>query len=172
MDAAIRVLGTGGIRALTHRAVDAEAGLPSGSTSNHFRTRDALLRGVVERLADVDRAEWEHMAAQLRPRDIREFVDVIAMLIEAMTGPARAVTIARYALFVEAALHPELQATVARNAQAIASWGAGWLAAVGAPDAARRIGLVIAYLDGVILHQIAYPDPDLDVRETLTALLT
>jgi hypothetical protein len=24
----------------------------------------------------------------------------------------------------------------------------------------------------VILHQIAYPDPNLDVRETLTALLT
>ncbi len=43
LDAAICVLGESGIRGLTHRAVDAAAGLPAGSASNLFRTRDALL---------------------------------------------------------------------------------------------------------------------------------
>lgn len=42
-DAALAVLAAEGSRGLTHRAVDEAAGLPSGSTSNHFRTRSALL---------------------------------------------------------------------------------------------------------------------------------
>ena len=53
-DAAITVLARTGMRGLTHRAVDAEAALPAGSTSNHFRTRRALTIGVVDRLAERD----------------------------------------------------------------------------------------------------------------------
>ena len=41
--AAVRVLATGGLRGLTHRAVDSEAGLPQGSCSAYMRTRLALL---------------------------------------------------------------------------------------------------------------------------------
>jgi hypothetical protein len=43
LDAAIELLGTEGLRALTHVRVDLRAGLPKGSTSNYFRTRAALL---------------------------------------------------------------------------------------------------------------------------------
>ena len=38
-DAAIAVISGSGMRALTHRAVDAAADVPSGTTSYHFRTR-------------------------------------------------------------------------------------------------------------------------------------
>ncbi|HEX5290102.1 MAG TPA: TetR family transcriptional regulator, partial [Streptosporangiaceae bacterium] len=38
LDAAIQVLGERGIRALTHRAVDAEAGVAAGSAANYFPT--------------------------------------------------------------------------------------------------------------------------------------
>ncbi|HEX5919668.1 MAG TPA: TetR family transcriptional regulator, partial [Nocardioides sp.] len=38
LDAALELVGTQGMRGLTHRAVDAAAGLPAGSTSNYFRT--------------------------------------------------------------------------------------------------------------------------------------
>ena len=34
LDAALELVGTLGMRGLTHRAVDAAAGLPPGSTSN------------------------------------------------------------------------------------------------------------------------------------------
>lgn len=40
------------MRGLTHRAVDERAGLPQGSTSNHARTRQALLEATVRRLAE------------------------------------------------------------------------------------------------------------------------
>ena len=49
---AIETLAGRGMRGLTHRAVDQAAGLPAGSTSYYFRTREALLQATVERLAD------------------------------------------------------------------------------------------------------------------------
>ena len=64
---AISLLGDRGVRAVTHRAVDAQAGLPVGSTSNHFRTRDALFDGIAERFSARERANWEHLAGRLSP---------------------------------------------------------------------------------------------------------
>ncbi|MFA4841474.1 MAG: TetR family transcriptional regulator, partial [Agrococcus sp.] len=46
--AAIELLGTEGLRSLTHRRVDDRAHVPVGSTSNHFRTRAALLEGAID----------------------------------------------------------------------------------------------------------------------------
>ncbi len=51
LDTAIGLLGDSGVHAVTHRAVDGAAGLAAGSTSNYFRSRDALLEAVVERFA-------------------------------------------------------------------------------------------------------------------------
>lgn len=51
-DTALTLLAERGMRGLTHRAVDERAGLPQGSTSNHARTRQALLEAAVRRLAE------------------------------------------------------------------------------------------------------------------------
>src|SRR6266702_3933391 len=56
-DAAIATLARDGMRGLTHRAVDRAAGLPEGSVSYYFRTRQALLQATAERLAELDAAE-------------------------------------------------------------------------------------------------------------------
>ena len=47
LDAALRVLAEHGMRGLTHRAVDAAAGIAPGSTSYYFRSRSALVEGCV-----------------------------------------------------------------------------------------------------------------------------
>lgn len=49
-DAALEVLGSEGARALTHRAVDAHAGLPAGTCANYFPTRAALLVAMAQRI--------------------------------------------------------------------------------------------------------------------------
>src|SRR6201994_5031819 len=56
-DAAIAVLAEHGARGLTHRAVDRAAGLPPGTTSNYARTRGALLRLTLGRIAELDAAD-------------------------------------------------------------------------------------------------------------------
>ena len=68
LDAALTVIGRDGMRALTHRAVDAEAGFPPGTTSNHFRTRHALLDGALGRLIQHDLADRRAMLAHLPRR--------------------------------------------------------------------------------------------------------
>jgi Tetracyclin repressor-like, C-terminal domain len=56
-DAAIAVLADHGGRGLTHRAVDQAAGLPSGTTSNYARTREALLTLALTRIGELDATE-------------------------------------------------------------------------------------------------------------------
>ena len=43
LGAAIDILCDDGVGGLTHRQVDSRAGVPAGTTSNYFRTRQALL---------------------------------------------------------------------------------------------------------------------------------
>src|SRR5258708_6284263 len=107
LDAAIQVVGDNGIRALTHRAGGAAAGLPSGSTSNHFPTRDALLNAVVERFAAGEREDWEDIAATGCPTTPEELAQAMTMFAHTSTGPQRTLTLARYAILVEAAVQPE-----------------------------------------------------------------
>lgn len=49
-DAALELLGRDGARAVTHRAVDAEAMVPAGTCANYFRTRSDLLAGMAQRI--------------------------------------------------------------------------------------------------------------------------
>jgi len=74
-DAGIAVLAREGSRGLTHRAIDAEAGVPVGTTSNYFRSRKSLFadytRDIVRRLTtqrDVTLALYElRLEAARRP---------------------------------------------------------------------------------------------------------
>lgn len=50
-EAGIRLIADQGVRALTHRAIDTELGLPAGSTSYYARTRYDLVKLIVQRLA-------------------------------------------------------------------------------------------------------------------------
>ncbi|MGZ4495582.1 MAG: TetR/AcrR family transcriptional regulator [Nocardioides sp.] len=65
--AAIALLARGGPRVLTHRAIDAELGLPAGSTSYYLRTRRAVLEAVVTELQARARAAFQ--VSPMRPPD-------------------------------------------------------------------------------------------------------
>jgi DNA-binding transcriptional regulator YbjK len=62
-DAAIALLVEAGVHGVTHRAVDARAGLPAGTASNYFRSREALLIAVTQRVADMHQADMADSAA-------------------------------------------------------------------------------------------------------------
>jgi AcrR family transcriptional regulator len=65
LDAALRVIGTRGLREATHRAVEAEAGVPHGSVTYYFGNRDGLLAASVERMRELDEDRVAAMAQQL-----------------------------------------------------------------------------------------------------------
>lgn len=165
LDAAVALLGEDGIRALTHARVDERAGLPRGSTSNWFRTRDALIAGVVAHIAESERAELENAPApEIHTPD--DFVDALTLAVTLYTGPLAGRTRARYALFLEGAGDPELLAPLLAQRAIFVEWTTALLARIGAPDPAAAVRTVMAASDGLTLHRVTI-DPDAEIRPVM-----
>ena len=122
LDAAIRVLGERGIRALTHRAVDVEAGLAVGSTTNYFPTRESLLAGIVERFADRERQNFEDLAITVVPTSPAALGRALGAAVRDSTRRHRALTLSRYALLVESANNPVLREQMAVTGARVNAW--------------------------------------------------
>jgi len=172
LDAAISVLGERGIHGLTHRTVDTAAGLPAGSTSNHFRTRDALLNAVVERFAARERANWEDLAATMYPVTPQELARAMAVFAQEATGPHRTLTLARYAILVEAGIHPSLRAQLLATGARVNAWFMNWLRIAGSTDPERDAPIIMNHWTGIVLHELAIPDPAFDPYPQIAALIT
>ena len=172
LDAAICVLGERGMHGLTHRAVDAAAGLPAGSASNYFRTRDALLDAVVERFAARERANWDDIAAGVCPTTPQELARVMSIFAQDATGPHRTLTLARYAILVEAGIHPSLRAQLTATGARVNAWFTNWLRIAGSTDPEHDAPIIMNHWTGIVLHQLANPDPVFDPSAQIAALVT
>ncbi|MBB1052919.1 transcriptional regulator [Dietzia sp. B44] len=101
-DSAIEVVARDGVRALTHRAVDSEAGLPSGSTSYYCRTRAQLLSLTVDRLTSLLRGFVEVSGIQeLASSDADDVLSMLTRMIEGLLADYRGELAARSALIME-----------------------------------------------------------------------
>jgi len=165
LDAALDLVGEEGIRALTHARVDERAGLPRGSTSNWFRTRDALVAGVVTWLAEQERADFERTPAPVieTPDD---FVEALSGMIAVETGPLAARTRARFAMFLEGAHSPEVLAPLLAQRAIFVEWTIDLLARIGAPSPAEAARTVMAAADGLVLHRVTV-DPGAEIRPVI-----
>jgi DNA-binding transcriptional regulator YbjK len=184
-DAAIDTVATAGLRGLTHRAVDAAAGLPAGSTSYYFRTRSALISACYLRLAelsaaDVDRWEAQYGSADPDPDSVAK---ALAALLHHWLTVERNRQLARFELSLEAVRRPELRADLQTAGLAVRSRAAALLERLGAPRPASAADLLVAWTDGLLYDRLAgataatRPAPDVAeltpaVRRMLTAALS
>jgi DNA-binding transcriptional regulator YbjK len=150
-DAAIATLARDGMRGLTHRAVDRTAGLPEGSASYYYRTRQALLQATVERLAELDVAE----APALPQHDTEAFAHATAELLQSWLTTGRQRQLARYELALEATRRPELRKVLVAAGARLRAMIAERFAAAGVPEPQDRADDFAALLDGLIFGQIA-----------------
>lgn len=169
LDAAVQLLGGQGLRSLTHRRVDDAAGLPHGSTSNYFRTREALLRGVIDRLVQQDQQQWEQFRGAAAAT-VEDLVEAIVAVIDAATGADRTRTVARYTLFMETMSNPLLADPIAAGRARIESWGADVLGRLGAADPPAAARLLTDLADGLILRRLTMASP-IDPRPEFRALV-
>jgi DNA-binding transcriptional regulator YbjK len=160
--AAVEEVGDHGIRALTHARVDARAGLPKGSTSNWFRTRAALLAGVIEHLAVEERA--------IAPtRDVStpdDLVELVCTLIETASGPQAARTRVRLALSLEAAHNPDLLGPLQVQRATFVEWTADLLTQVGARHPQQAARTLLACGNGLLFHKLTV-EPGAEVRPVI-----
>lgn len=169
LDAAVELVGTAGIRALTHARVDEQARLPRGSTSNHFRTRAALLSGVTAWIAEQETRDLGE--ALDRPfDDLDGFIDMFTAVIELLTGPHAVRTRARYALFLEAASDPVLSAPLRTQREGIAAWTRSLLVQLGARHPDTALHAFMAFGDGLILHRLSV-DPAAPIRPSVAVVV-
>ncbi|MCA0158324.1 TetR family transcriptional regulator [Tsukamurella sp. M9C] len=169
LDGAIEVLGTLGLRGLTHRAVDGTAGVPAGTASNYFRSRAALVRGVVERLVEEDLAFWAAFdgVQESTPGDVAER---LAEFVRWSIGDGRVRGVARLNLFAAAAVEPDLREPLRRGRRAVELVGEQVGAAIGLGVA--ESALVMDATDALITRQLAMPTEGFDPLPALTTLLT
>jgi DNA-binding transcriptional regulator YbjK len=171
LDAAIQVLGERGMRAVTHRAVDAEAGVGTGSTANYFATREALFSAIVERFAERERANFEEIAARVCPTSAAELGRALGEAARDSVGKHRTLTLSRYALLVESATNPTLRERMAVTGARVSTWVATWARLIGSRDPDLHVHVLGNYITGLVLHQLAIPDPNFDPTDKIILLL-
>lgn len=165
LEAAVELLGAEGVRALSHARVDERAGLPPGSTSNWFRTRRALLGGIVDWIAEHERGDLDP-GAPAAITELDQLIEGLCAVVELQTGPFAARTRARYALFLELAGDPDLGAPLRRQRREFERWTEAIVIAVGIPHPAPATRAIMALGDGLLLHRLTV-DPALDMRPAI-----
>ncbi|MFJ6611460.1 TetR/AcrR family transcriptional regulator [Streptomyces sp. NPDC091289] len=117
-DAAIDVLAHEGARGLTFRAVDARAGVPVGTASNYFSSRDDLLMQTGARINSRMTPDPAQVERAMLPAPSRELVtELMHWLIRRMTDD-RTGYLAMLELRLEATRRPELRTQLTRTVRA------------------------------------------------------
>lgn len=132
MDAALELLGRFGPGSLTMRATEGGAGLPHGSVRHHFGDRAGMVTALFDHLAE---------------REGEQAGRATLTALEHWLGPGRALTLARYELFLMAARDPTLRPPLIRARERFITAAAERVGATAAPA-------LVAALDGLLLDQL------------------
>jgi DNA-binding transcriptional regulator YbjK len=167
LDAALRVISAGGVDAVTHRRVAAEAGVALGSTTYYFASREELVREAFRHyLAEVTVAlgSLERENPIERPSDIADALTELARREFA----APALVLAEYELILYAARDPVLAQDFNAYERGLEARLAAPLEHLGADrpvDAART---VIELMRGFELERLTRPNASTeDLRRRL-----
>lgn len=158
LDAAVQVVGSEGIRALTHRRVDEQAGVATGSTSNVFRTRRSLVEGVLDRLLEVDRERAAQALGAEPPTTAEGVAEAVTAFLTHALGPDVVRTRARFAVFAEATNEPTLSAAIGARRQELLVVTQRLLAAIGVGRSGLAARAISEHMDGFLLHALSGGD--------------
>ncbi|MCJ1680281.1 TetR family transcriptional regulator [Streptomyces sp. APSN-46.1] len=147
IDAAIRVVGAKGIAGLSHRSVAAEADVPLGSTTYHFKTLDDLLVAAL-------RQANEAFVVTLPAAPGEDLAESLARLLGELLAADRGRAELEYELYLAALRRPALRPVAAEWCEAVAVALARWTDAV----TARAL---VAVMDGICL-QVLLTDAEYD----------
>jgi len=166
VEAAQDVVARGGLRGLTHRAVDAAAGLPEGSCSSYFRTRIALLTALTRNVGHLLAEETLALAERLRegeglPEEEQLELsrsEVTALFTRLVENPDLVLVQAELALESrrQPSLRKELDPWRAQIRQIVTDMVAG----AGRRDPERRAQTLVAAMEGVLLSGLQQPEAE------------
>jgi DNA-binding transcriptional regulator YbjK len=172
-DAGLRVLARSGARGLTHRAVDREAGVPAGTASNYFRSRDALLGGLGERIFQRLTPDPDVLAELgVREPSMDLFVDYVRDIVRRLRA-APDLTRALIELRMEGARRPELGRILGDTLRRGYRDDVAFHESTGLAGGAFEIALLHYALDGLMLDLLTTSiDADIEVDDAVRAFVT
>ena len=157
LDAALSIVGSEGLRALTHRRIEDEAGLARGSARYHLGTTAQIVAATLEHAVLRDSRVNEAVLAKVgfealagRPTS---FPEILAALVSAFLenpGDLRA----RYELLLEATRRPSLEEEAQRWRAQFVSASELALTAAGQADPHTVAVLLVACIDGLVFDAL------------------
>lgn len=158
LTAAVRVVATQGLRGLTHRAVDREAGLPEGTCSAYMRTRVALLTGLTEFVVarfTEDIADLTHRIEEHAGELGHAPAQTVAMLRSWLTEPD--LLLVRMELSIEGSRQPAVAAVLEAQAERLTDIVEHAMCVAGHEQGRDRAITLISSIDGVLLRALREP---------------
>lgn len=157
LDAALQVVADQGLRGLTHRAVDRQAGLPEGSCSAYLRTRRALQAALTEYVAGALAADVDALAEDLQGcsgADDRAVELTLQLFLRWLDSRK---LLAKLELSLEASRDPELAALLASWRARLVEVVEGVMSSRGTLGSGERAETLVASLDGILFAALLKP---------------
>lgn len=171
LDASIEVLAAEGARGLTFRAVDARAGVPTGTASNYFADRDALLAQTALRVNERMTPDPAHVAELMAPDPSRELVvELMRDLVRRMVAE-RSGYLAMLELRLEATRRPGLRQELNRTVRETFDENLRFHEAAGLPGDADAVRVLYLAMTGLLVEHFTLPEMLSDTPEALDELV-
>lgn len=153
LEAAIRVVSKEGLRGLTFRAVAAEAGVTHGLVNHHFGSRNALIE---EALALSIDESISFSSLQPGTGDPKDFASALPETVAADPDTHAF----QYEILLEARRRGKLMPYAQRMEEKYEETAARELELMGFGDDPVMAQLIYAALDGLVLRQVVFGDPE------------
>ncbi|GLH99572.1 TetR/AcrR family transcriptional regulator [Phytohabitans aurantiacus] len=158
LDAAIEVLARDGSRGLTFRAVDAEAAVPNGTTSNYFANRDDLLNQVTQRTRERLTPNPSDVETTMRePHDHKLVTRLLYDLLDRMRRD-RSSYLAMFELRLEATRRPEVRALLIDVFRANLQDGIDFHLGASLPGDEITVVLLYLAMSGLLIDDLTVPE--------------
>ncbi|PZA13831.1 TetR family transcriptional regulator [Rhodopseudomonas palustris] len=159
MDATLRLIGRGGLKAVTHRAVAAEIGMSLGAITHRYGTRDLLVEAALNfaLMREVARLRALALKLQSDALDLEAWIDALVGWYAKELDSEAEIHVACYEAFLAAARDDRYQPIVAE-------WHQTWrrsaelaLTAAGSRVPELHAGIFVSAVVGIVLEQLASP---------------
>jgi AcrR family transcriptional regulator len=168
-DAAIALLAEAGVHGVTHRAVERRVGLPAGTASNYFRSREALLVATAERIITLHQTDMSSAAmSSAAARDTGtgdtpdRAADLIADSLLTAATTYRARYLAIFELRLESLRRPALAATLSGLSDATVAFTRRHHADLGLAVPPEAVATMVALYGGALFSLVSAPADAVD----------
>jgi DNA-binding transcriptional regulator YbjK len=172
LEATLRVIGEGGVKGVTHRAVAQEANVALASTTYYFDSKGVLVEEALELIVARSIEDVRRFTTCGGEISREELIDRIVGFADAQVNDPNAFVLAQYELMLEAGREQYLRSLARRWTIAYMAGFDRVVRGAGLPERATEI--ITNFVEGAVLNEVTTPTddfPEARFRPLLTELV-